>query len=67
MEGQTLFYRTLLATTRGPQKENEKVLESRKIHKLWNLKKIDAIPVGALGSVTKNFEKIGIKIDFHNA
>ena len=39
----------------------------REILRLWNLKKIDVIPVvlGALGSVTKNFEKyvdkIGIK------
>ena len=41
------------------------------ILRLWNLKKIDVIPVvlGALGSFTKTFEKyvdkIGIKIDLH--
>ena len=31
----------------------------REIQRLWNLKKIDVIPVvlGALGSVTKNFGK----------
>ena len=43
----------------------------REIQRLWNLKKIDVIPVviGALGSVTKNFgkyvDKIGIKIELH--
>ena len=43
----------------------------REIQRLWNLKKIDVIPVvlGALGSVTKIFEKyvdkIGIKIDLY--
>ena len=43
----------------------------RKIQRLWNLKKIDVILVvlGALGSVTKNFEKyvdkIGIKTGLH--
>ena len=43
----------------------------KEIQRLWNLKKIDVIPVvlGALGNVTKNFEKyvdkIGIKIDLH--
>ena len=44
---------------------------SKEIQRLWKLKKIDVIPVvlGALGSVTKNFEKyvdkIGIKVDLH--
>ena len=43
----------------------------REIQQLWNLKKIDVIPVvlEALGSVAKNFEKyvdkIGIKMDLH--
>ena len=56
-------------------KEKEKIEKyqnlKREIQWLWNLKKIDVIPVflGALGSVTKNFEKyldkIGIKIDLH--
>ena len=44
-------------------KEKEKIVKyqniKREILKLWNLKKIDVIPVvfWALGSVTKNFEK----------
>ena len=56
-------------------KEKEKIEKyqnvKREIQRLWNLKKIDVIPVvlGALGSFTKNFEKyldkIGIKIDLH--
>ena len=43
----------------------------REIQRLWNLNKIDVIPavLGALGSVTKEFEKyvdeIRIKIDLH--
>ena len=56
------------------EKENIEKYQNleREILRLWNLKKIDVIPVvlGALGSVTKNFEKyvdkIGIKIDLHN-
>ena len=45
----------------------------REIQQLWNLKKIDVIPVVLedLGSVTKNFEKyvdkIKIKTDLHTA
>ena len=56
-------------------KEKEKTEKYRnlkgKIQRLWNLKKIDVILVvlGALWSVTKNFEKyvdkIGIKINLH--
>ena len=56
-------------------KEQEKIEKyqnlKREIQRLWNLTKIDMIPVvlGALGSVTKNFEKyvdnIAIKIDLH--
>ena len=44
---------------------------SKEIQRLWKLKKFNVIPVilGALGSVTKNFEKyvdkIGIKVDLH--
>ena len=43
----------------------------REIQRLWNLQKIDVVPVvlGALGSVKKNIEKYvdkrGIKIDLH--
>ena len=54
-------------------KEKEKIEKyqnlEREILRLWNLKKIDVIPVvlGDLGSVTKNFkkyvDKIGIKVD----
>ena len=54
-------------------KEKEKIEKyqnlEREILRLWNLKKINVIPVvlGALGSVTKNFKKyvdnIGIKVD----
>ena len=54
-------------------KEKEKIekyqILEREILRLWNLKKIDVIPVvlGDLGSVTKNFkkyvDKIGIKVD----
>ena len=54
------------------KEKNEKYQNlKREIQRLWDLKKIDAIPVvfGALGSVTKNFEKylvkIGIKTDLH--
>ena len=45
-------------------KETEKIEKyqnlKREIQRLWNLKKIDVIPVvlGPLGSVTKNFEKM---------
>ena len=56
-------------------KEQEKTEKhqnlKREIQRLWNLKKIDVIPVvlGVLGSVTNNFEKyvdkIGIEIDLH--
>ena len=56
-------------------KEKEKIRKyqdlKREIQRLWNLRKIDVIPavLGALGSVTKNFEKyvdkIGIKTDLH--
>ena len=56
-------------------KEKEKIEKyqnlKREIQRLWNLKEIDVILVvlGALGSVTKNFEKyvdkIEIKIDLH--
>ena len=54
-------------------KEKEKIEKyqnlEREILRLWNLKKINVIPVvlRALGSVTKNFKKyvdnIGIKVD----
>ena len=43
----------------------------KNIQRLWNLKKIDVIPVllGAVGSVTENFDKcvdkIWIKIHLH--
>ena len=43
----------------------------REIQRLWNLQKIDVVPVvlGALGSVKKNIKKYvdkrGIKIDLH--
>ena len=55
------------------EKENIEKYQNleREILRLWNLKKIDVIPVvlGALGSFTKTFEKyvdkIGIKIDLH--
>ena len=54
------------------KEKNEKYQNlKREIQRLWDLKKIGAIPVvfGALGSVTKNFEKyldkIGIKTDLH--
>ena len=54
------------------KEKNEKYQNlKREIQRLWDLKKIDVIPVvfGALGSVTKNFEKyldkIGIKTDLH--
>ena len=56
-------------------KENEKIEKyqnlQREIQTLCNLKKIDVafVVLGALGSVTKNFEKyldeIGIKTDLH--
>ena len=56
-------------------KEKEKIEKyqnlKREFQRLWNLKKIDVIFVvlGALGSVTKNFEKyvdkIEIKIDLN--
>ena len=45
-------------------KETEKIEKhqnlKREIQRLWNLKKIDVIPMvlGLLGSVTKNFEKM---------
>ena len=58
-------------------KEKEKIEKyqnlKREIQRLSNLKKIDLVPVvlGALRSVTKNFDKygdkIGIKIDLHTA
>ena len=54
-------------------KEKERIEKYKNLKKeilrLWNLKKIDVIPVvlGPLGSVTKTFEKyvheIGIKVD----
>ena len=54
------------------KEKNEKYQNlKREIQRLWDLKKIDVIPVvfGALGSVTKDFEKyldkIGIKTDLH--
>ena len=56
-------------------KEKEKIEKyqklKREILRLWNLKKINVIHValGALGNVTKNFEKyvdkIRIKVDLH--
>ena len=56
------------------EKEKEKIEKyrnlKRHVQRLWNLKKMNVIPglLGALGCVTKNFEKyadkIGIKIDF---
>ena len=57
------------------EKENIEKYQNleREILRLWNLKKIDVIPVvlGALGSVIKNFEKyvdkIEIKVDLHAA
>ena len=57
------------------EKENIEKYQNleREILRLWNLKKIDVIPVvlGALGSVIKNFEKyvdkIEIKVDLHTA
>ena len=58
-------------------KEKEKIEKyqnlKREIQRRWNLKKIDVTlaVLGALGSLTKNFEKnvdkIGIKIDLHTA
>ena len=57
------------------QKETEKITKyqdiKREIQRLWNLRKVEIVPVivGALGSVTKNFEMymemIGIKLDTH--
>ena len=57
------------------EKENIEKYQNleREILRLWNLKKIDVIPVvlGTLGSVIKNFEKyvdkIEIKVDLHAA
>ena len=55
------------------EKEKTEMYQNLKweIQRLWNLKKIDVIPVAlqALGSVRKSFEKyvekIGIKADLH--
>ena len=65
----------ILGDKRIIEKEKEKTEKyqnlKRETERLRNLKKIDVIPVvlGALGSVTKNFEKyvdkIGIKTDLH--
>ena len=70
-----LVWDTNIQCTNIIVKEKEKIEKyqnlKREILRLWSLKKIDVIPVvlGALRSVTKNFEKyvdkIGIKVDLH--
>ena len=49
------------ADVRVEEKEREKVEQDlkREIGRLWNLKKVEVVPVviGALGSVTKEFDR----------
>ena len=57
-------------TDKEKQKTEKYQNLKKEIHRLWNLEKIDVIPVilGALGSATKNFEKFvdkGMNIGLH--